>query len=48
MINYAYLYLYIFFRTSTFFRNFRGIIESLIIYAILSQDLINHRKDDKI
>jgi hypothetical protein len=46
-INWIYFYLYLFFKTSTYFRNFQGIAESGIIYGWIDVQLIDHHFDDK-
>ena len=47
-INWAYNYLYLFFKTSTIFCNFCGIAGSGTIYGYISILFINHHFDDEI
>lgn len=47
-INWAHNYLYLFFKTSIDFCNFRRIAESGTIYGYMSILFINHHFDDEI
>jgi len=47
-INWEHFYLYLFFKTSTLFRNFQEIAESGTIYGWIGVQLIDHHFDDKI
>ena len=46
-IDWECFYLYLFFKTSTHFRNFRGITESGTINGWISTFFIDHHFDDK-